>query len=197
MAQDLFLRQGKEPEKTIDQELGLTPQIEKPKPPQTIKDFASSYYYNCIKKQHPLMNKTSMESLCACTSVALEKKMTIDEVQAMMTNTNHGQDMRNKMLEHVYAPCMKYPTYDLLHGECLQREKVRRSMRNYQKVCGCMAEGMSAYVSEQAQNIIAEVLMKNPQSIDPLGEFLSSERFNRVAATKLGLCIKKHEFGLP
>ena len=201
-AQDLFVRKEgtqKPAPETIDRRLGITPKAIEPKqdaPPASPSEFAKRYYQNCAAKSYALLNDEAIKSLCACLSVSLQDKLDINEINLLVQPTAEGQAMRIKMMQTVYAPCMKYPVYDLIKGECLQRESVKKSLGNAYQVCNCTADTMSRYVDSRNQEILQTTLRQNPGSIEPLSDYLQSDYFNRMAQTYMTQCIQIHEFGV-
>ncbi|MEZ5919023.1 MAG: hypothetical protein R3D66_03620 [Alphaproteobacteria bacterium] len=51
-----------------------------------------------------------LQMMCACTSSKIPDVMTIQQMQALQTDTEEGQFQRNRMMMFVYAPCIEYPT---------------------------------------------------------------------------------------
>lgn len=168
---------------------------DKPAPPakeMTATEMANTYFENCQKKQSAIMTNDTQEMLCACTAAKLSENMTVAEMEAMYTDTPEGQNMRNKMLLQVYAPCIEYPTHDLVLKGCLENDvKLKRK----KQVCGCMAQNMSNYISVNAQSALISALQENPKSTDPLSTLLQSPTFAAQAQQTLAACVQQHELG--
>ncbi len=158
-------------------------------------EMASKYYQHCSAQQHPKMTPESLNKLCACTARAMQSKMSVEEIKGMAENTPQGQYLRNKMLINIYAPCMQYPTYDLLMGSCLNDPKVQMTMKNYKKTCHCMADAMGRHMAKHGPKIVANSLLSDPNNMDPLGAYLDSTEYNNTSAAYLQKCIQAHETG--
>lgn len=152
--------------------------------------FAKAYYANCMsQKQHTLQADTQ-ELLCSCSAANLQAgKMSIPEIQQMREDTAQGQEMRNKMLTEIYAPCIEFPTYDLISSRCLSDAKLQAAVKDTTALCGCVADKVSRHLADNAQGIIRAELAKNPNNLDPLGLFLNSAEYETESKKALISCV--------
>jgi hypothetical protein len=158
-------------------------------------DMATKYYQNCSQQSHPKMSAEALKKLCSCTATEMTKKMSVEEIRGMAENSPNGQFLRNKMLINIYAPCMKFPTYELLMGNCVNDPKIQATMTNYKKVCHCMADTMGRHVAKNGSRIVGEALQKDPNNLDPMGGYLESRDYEVTSAGYLKRCIQVYELG--
>ncbi len=152
-----------------------------PQAPETMDVFVQRYYQNCQKKQHPILKGEQLRMLCSCSSQKLKETMTIDQVQAMATDTPEGQEARNFMAVNVYGPCMQYPARALLVNNCKQNKQVLSQHKNAAQICTCMADGMARYIAANGQTVLAQRLTENPSDPDPMSSFMASDEFQAQA----------------
>lgn len=152
--------------------------------------FAKAYYLNCKKQNQNALKPDTQELLCSCSAANLQAgKMSIAEIKQMRENTPVGQEMRNKMLVEIYAPCIEFPTHDLIKGSCLSDPKIKVATKNPAALCGCMADKVSRHLADNAQEIIRSELEKNPNNLDPLGIFLNSATYEQQSRQALMACV--------
>jgi len=194
LADDVFLKPNEEAaqstaQKNISQQ-AQAQNTDAAQIPPTQKAFAEAYFQNCMTQQTDMLSPDSQELLCACSSANLQAgKMSVAEISLMQDNSAQGQRMRNKMLTEIYAPCIEYPTHDLILKNCLSDPKVEAVTGNGSKICGCMAGKVSRHLAANAQDIIRAELAKNPNNMDPLGIFLNSAAYEQEAQKALMACI--------
>ncbi len=178
--------------------LGESPSVEalqaEPKA-QTINDFANAYYKNCMKQQDPILQGESLGMMCACTAAKVSDTMSVKNMQAMQNNDAEGKLQRSRMLMFVYTPCIEYPTQALITNQCLNNEGVRSSMKNYQRVCECLGDGMAKFMREKAPKYIEAAIRRNQNDLDPLKHLMQSRVFDEQSQYHMRSCINKHVLG--
>ncbi len=159
------------------------------------KEQGNNYYYNCKSKPDPRMRPESQDAMCACTSVMMMEKMTVEEVQVMMGDTPQSRQALNKMLIEVYAPCMNYPVQDLVGMQCLEDKKIDALGSNVPKeeLCGCVAETTAMWFVNEGRALLREVLVKNPNITDPVGPIMETAKFKKKSYDNLVACLTKGE----
>lgn len=162
---------------------------EEPVKELTSKDFANQYFQNCVEAENKTLTSQSQEMLCACSAAKLSENMSIEEMKAMQQDSAFGQEMRNKMLLEVYAPCIEFPTHDLVLASCLNDPT---KLPQKKEVCHCLASSMGQYISQNAQVALMSALQQNPNSLDPLGTLLESPSFNAKSQKIFGECVQKY-----
>lgn len=206
-AADIFNRhpssqpKTQEPVKPSNEEvlelLDEAPRVQEAEPePESIEDFANRYYKNCNKQQHPYLNKDDLKLLCGCTSAKIPESMTVKQMRDMQAGGSEGQLQRARMMLFVYTPCIRYPTRSLVMDRCLNNPQVRGSMKNYRKVCGCLADNMADYMDKEAPKAMETALTRNMTDLDPLGALMNSRGFEEYSEFYMKECISKHELGI-
>lgn len=160
-----------------------------PESPETIASFAMRYKENCMLKKDPVLKGEPLRMLCECSAAKMQEKMTVDEVKTMITDTPEGQAQRNRMVVHVYAPCMEYPTRALLYHNCGANKDVLTKYKNADKLCTCMADDMARFIAANGPAVLAQRLMETPDDPDPLGGFLASEGFQKQTQNAFMACV--------
>lgn len=184
-------------ETTIEEHLfGETPQEpEAPAPITTIEEYANQYFAKCMEQDHPILKGESHELLCACTSANIPGNMNLDQVREMQKDTAAGLEQRNRMMLFVYAPCIEYPTRALIMDQCVNNPQIKASMKNYFKVCSCLAEGMGKVLQEAAPSAIQQAIERNVKDYDPLRALLDSTFYNEKSQYYLQTCLAKYQSG--
>ena len=158
--------------------------------PTDVELIAESFKTNCIAKKHPIMEIESQEKFCGCTSEKIAATMTGEELQSLTQNTPAGKKVRSKMMVSVYAPCMEFPTYDLIYKNCAQKTKLPANIIDPKKLCACAAKKMSVYMGKNAETVMMEALKDNPETTNPLGPFFKTASFRAESKTQLLSCIQ-------
>ena len=205
IANDIFLKKHKSEDQIAKEEMEKSLELhEKSNKNSTdtlsSKELANKYFTSCMSKHDPIMTKFSQEMLCGCTSAKIQETMNIEEIRAMFTNTKEGAFQRSRVMAFIYVPCMEYPVYDLLNNECIGNEEIRKNLKNYNKVCSCLAENMSKFITKEGSNILSSSPRNNIPNPDALmqstlADFMNSEAYERKASYHTSVCIQKHEFG--
>jgi len=152
--------------------------------------FSKAFYTNCKNQQQQSLKPDTHELLCACSAANLQQgKMNVTEISQMREDSPQGQAMRNKMLTEIYAPCIEFPTHDLISSRCLSDPKIKLATKQPAKVCGCMADRVSRHLADNAQEIIRAELAVNPNNLDPLGIFLNSAAYETQSRQALVACV--------
>jgi hypothetical protein len=85
---------------------------------------------------------------------------------------------------------MEFPTRAVLMNNCSTDPKVQKKIKNYQVVCGCMADKMSQYVSSNGASIIAKSLKENAGEVNPLKTLMASPDFQAQAQAQMASCMQ-------
>lgn len=164
-------------------------------PPESIDDFANRYYENCLKQENETLKGENLEMMCGCTSAQIPQNMTVEQMRAMQDNTDEGKLQRSRMLLFVYTPCIKYPTKALVTEKCLNNPDVRKTMRNYRAVCGCLGDKMADYMDREAPRAMEQALKRDMTDIDPLRALMESRGFDDYSRYYMNKCLNEHELG--
>ncbi|MCC7305645.1 MAG: hypothetical protein IT558_05230 [Alphaproteobacteria bacterium] len=157
--------------------------------PDPIGKFASNYFENCMSKENNALKGELLKKLCACSATKIAQTMTVADVKSMAEDTPAGQEMRNRMLLEVYAPCIEYPTQALLLEKCMSDTKVQQQIPGYQQACTCMAASMGQYMAANGPAAIAQSIAANPGDTDPLASLMNSQGFQAEAQSRLAGCL--------
>lgn len=173
----------------------IKPENEPPETPADINDFANTYYENCMKTRHPVIMGEHLQMMCACTASKIPDVMTVQQMQALQTDTDEGQFQRNRMMMFVYAPCIEYPTRALVEDSCMSNPQVKTAIRHYPKVCKCLGDHMAETMARQAPNAIEKAIKRNPKDLDPLGVLVNSKNFELHSRSHMKECLLRYELG--
>lgn len=171
------------------------PEAPPPTAVETIAEFSERYYGNCMKQNHPVLKEQNLQMMCSCTAAKVQESISVEQMKTMQEKTPAGQFARNQMLLNVYAPCIEFPTRALILNQCLNNEQIKTTLKNYQKTCGCLGEGMANYMKDKAPAAIQDALGRNVENYDPLRALLESPEFNSAQQQMLQTCIAQHEMG--
>lgn len=143
----------------------------------TISDATSeAFYNNCVAKRDPRMTEDHQKEFCACSAVKMQEKMTLEETQTMFKPGQEGRDMLNKMLIHVYAPCMRYPIQDQIQAQCMKDPKVASLSKDNdpEKLCACMGSQTGKWFAANGTKLLGRILIRDPNIQDPITPIMES-----------------------
>jgi hypothetical protein len=173
-----------EPVFTIDESQPVGPQ------------FANAYFESCMKAEHKSFTPQGKEMMCGCTSAKILEELSEEELRVMGANTPEGQIVRDKITIHVYAPCISFPTSDLIYTRCMQDVAVKSMLKKHAEVCACLGEGMAEWVNKNSQTFMAATLRREPNNLDPLGGLIDSYGFKQQEKAYMQHCIQTHELSI-
>lgn len=134
-------------------------------------EMAQSYYQNCNMKSDPNVSKDTQDIFCQCTAMHMQKFMSLEDMKQMQDpNPQRARLSMNKVILDVYAPCMEFPVRDLLFNTCKKRGAPSAA-------CDCLANEMGKYTAASAQQMLYDILQKNPNIVDPMGPIVNSPKF--------------------
>ena len=156
------------------------------------EQVANAYYETCASRDDPRLSDESQEALCSCMSVKMMSAMTLEDLAAMKPAVGPGRTAFDKMLTEVYAPCMKIPTQDVLHRQCMNDRKVQQfSLRDPDRLCRCTAGRMGEYLDKEAQPTMHLILRYHPDITDPMDFMLNNVSMRQRAEDFLFACLKE------
>lgn len=135
-------------------------------------EMVEKYSAQCVTsaKEEGTMIPDSQAAFCACTGQHMKSAMTVEDLQAMQGKDQAARDAINKVLTDVNGPCMSYPIHDKVYKKCMADV-------GQAKTCECLSSGIATYLSAQSQTIMKDLLAKNPNMYDPMGEIMSSAAY--------------------
>ncbi len=159
------------------------------------KDMANKYYENCKSRPDPMkvMSEQSKDNLCACSAANLMKAMTVEDIKIMGGNDQAARNALNKMLTQVYAPCMEFPSRDLVYANCEDNAKLKAVASDIKGLCGCVAGQAAQYIAANGPGIMQQELMKNPNVTDPLGPLMQSQEFTQASQSFTMQCLQQFQ----
>jgi hypothetical protein len=154
-------------------------------------ETANLYYEKCMSINDTRMTEKAQDGLCSCVAARLPVIMTVPDLNTMNPDPKHpGRPAYNKMIQHVYAPCMQHPIEDKLIGECLSDSKITAfALRDPVALCTCMAEKTGKFLANDSGNIIADILRRAPGLTDPYEAILGDSGFRQKAYDNLYACL--------
>lgn len=155
---------------------------------------ANAYYANCLAQDHPVFGTQTQKMFCACTAAQMQQKIQLAEMKMVYEDSAEGLWARNKVLREVYAPCIEYPARDLVYNQCENNPQIAAATTNAKPICTCLSDNVAIFIKSNAQNVIAESLRANPNTLDPLGALMNSQSFQANSQQVMLGCIKKHGF---
>lgn len=155
------------------------------------KQTANTYFANCVKQ--PPTEQFSQESqnmMCACTAARMTQFFTMEDMQAMMsTDPAVARPAYNKMLMHIYAPCMETPAREHYTNTCLANPDSAK-FGNPNKICTCLGNNLGEYLRMQGPNLFRTILSYNPNVTDPMQALYDDPGFQATVQNRLASCIK-------
>lgn len=138
-------------------------------------EMAQKYYQSCLSnsQKEGTMTKQSQDSFCRCTSKLMQQTMVVEDLVAMQGQDQAARDAINKILTDVNGPCMQYPVHDKVYKKCMSDVGKRGT-------CECLSGGIADYLSQQSQTLMRDLLNKNPNIIDPMGEIMSLPDYQKT-----------------
>lgn len=153
------------------------------------KDAANAYFLNCKTQPSQGLSVSSQEYMCACTAAKMMKHLTLEDVRAMPQPNETGRAATNKMLIHVYAPCMNYPAKDHYYNTCMSNPKTKTLTGKPERLCNCMSDKVAGYLGENGSKVFSEILSRDPNITDPMTALTNDNEFQKFAQSKLLGCV--------
>ncbi|MCI5060960.1 MAG: hypothetical protein MRY79_07800 [Alphaproteobacteria bacterium] len=154
------------------------------------RQTAEAYFQNCMQQpSQPGLTQTGKNNLCACTAAKMMQSLSVEDVQMMGGQDQNARNAMNKMIVHVYAPCIQYPAKDHYYHTCVTNPQTKKLGRNPQKLCGCMASQVASYLGSNGQQVFQNILSRNPNIADPMSALTSDQEFQSFAQSKLLGCV--------
>lgn len=196
-AQDTALPGVEAPDRSIDEQLGITKPAPKRKSTGNLKrDYALQYYDECVKREHPYVSAEARKLLCGCTSQEIEANMPYNELVEMFTDEQKAPKIHQELLKTAYADCMRHPISEMMKKDCNKMpalDKIGEQRRDL--VCECTGDTMARYLTARGREIIRNNVQRYPENIDPIGLYLESNSFKTSYSSYLDRCIDLHVFG--
>ncbi|MGB1077268.1 MAG: hypothetical protein ACPG05_03095 [Bdellovibrionales bacterium] len=134
---------------------------------------AKIFYETCSKDSDPRITPQTQKTFCQCASFGYKKHMMVEDLQALAKGEGmEARQVMNKMIIKMYAPCMEFPVRDMVFQKC-----TKDAAQAGKKICGCMADKMSSYISQRAESELAGIIAQNPNVYDPLEAITSSKSY--------------------
>ncbi len=132
-------------------------------------------YEDCRAVPYKALSDETNELFCACKAAGLQEKMTPADLATMDEKSKAGRKKYDFMLTDIVAPCMEYPTQELMKLKCETDPYINR-LYSYPDgqatVCGCVGDRMAKYAADSGMFVMIQVLKEKPEIIDPVPAFL-------------------------
>ena len=152
--------------------------------------MALKYYDNCLDsaKKEGTMTKASRENYCLCTANQMKDNLSQEDLMAI-NGEDHlaARKAVNKILIDVNTPCTQYPLHDLVYKECISALKSTTA-------CSCLSKNISNYIATREQQMMADILKKDPNIYDPLGAIMETEEYKRTEKSITSSCISNPKY---
>lgn len=145
-------------------------------------------YQGCLKRPTPTMTGETLNTFCQCTALHTQKNMTMEEIRAQAGTDQAARNALNKVITHVYAPCMQFPVRALIEKKCAANKEIKNP-----KVCACSADKMSQYTQREAQIQLPRLFAENPNIADPNEAFMGSASFRQAEEQIADFCVKSNQ----
>ena len=152
------------------------------------RETANKYFEACVANEDPRFTKDTQELFCACTSVHLMERYTMEDMRDSSRPDQIGRDATNKMITNVYAPCIKYPAKEYHYNQCLNSGKIRL-LGDPKTICSCSAEQVAAVLERDGQQMLIDIIEKTPNIIDPMRAVYDDREFQKMIEQKALSCI--------
>lgn len=149
------------------------------------KNMADSYLQNCVSNQSPNMSVETQSIFCQCTVMQMQKSFYVEDMQALGAQDGRALAAQNKMLTHVYAPCMEFPVRDLIYNKCQSD-----MYQSKQGICSCLSNRMAQYVSTESQRLLTGILAQTPNLADPIAAITDTAEFKQKEKRIVLECIQ-------
>lgn len=159
--------------------------------------ITTKYYDYCMAQAHPLINFWAKKKQCLCTADRVAERMAPNEILLMGEDTERGQEMRRKMLEYHFVPCMLEPMEMVVQKLCESDKAMMRKMRNPDEMCSCLADTVSRSTVQRREHLVGIALRDNPDTAFPLATFLDSREFFQTSERYMKSCFTHFEKNLP
>ncbi len=161
--------------------------------PETGEDFANAFFMKCIAENKPQYTIEVQEYMCACSSAKMADYLSISEMKALDKETKIGENARTKFIIHAHTPCMKDSIKEIALNSCKNSTYLKQNvLAGKMKICNCMVDSMRQFIEAGHTNIIMNAVMKNPLTIDPLHDYLSSSDYIRADSNHVQNCYNAH-----
>lgn len=154
------------------------------------KDTANTFYQNCSSQSDPRFSQDTQNLFCACTAVKLMENFTIEDMQATAQQDQAGRNATNKMITKIYAPCIRYPAREYHYQTCIEDPK-SGILGNAEKICSCSADQVATHLQDNAEDMLTDILRKNPNVMDPMNALYSDPAFQKLVQSKVMSCVTR------
>ncbi|MFN3701214.1 MAG: hypothetical protein ACK4VI_06805 [Alphaproteobacteria bacterium] len=197
-------------EQAIDEALGLGPQYYIPRTGDLLEDTALRYLHACMGRPHKLLSHNQQLELCRCTSENLKTDLTPAQMEVLFDDdAPFAEQSRHDLFTKSMASCLTKPIYDFVLRNCATLEtQKRRELGQYnfsstqsrntlsreqrRDVCTCSADMTAQYFDIHGATYIQIGMHTAPDTHDPSGEFMASERFLTVTSHYKRRCYQIH-----
>jgi len=155
------------------------------------KETANTYYENCIKQPAniPFMGN-GQQLMCACQAARMTQFFSMEDMRAMTgNNPATARPAYNKMILQVYAPCMGEPTRAFHYKSCMSNPQIN-TLGNPEGLCLCAANNLADHMMLNGTNLLAPILARDPNIVDPNTALFNDPSFQTLAVKKTTECLK-------
>jgi len=182
---------------TLEEQLGLSEEEEKPETPEYKKaEFIKRYYIRCLSNPTPALPSSAQETLCSCAALNMDADMTLPEIEGLFTPVPKSAAYRRKFMTEIYANCLKYPMRNFVLDDCLRNLAFRNEVKEYRQVCECTADTVGRYFNQMGTELMTHALDNDWDDPDPLMSIISKNTFGTLTSGYLRRCVQIHVFGL-
>ncbi|HOO51987.1 MAG TPA: hypothetical protein PLK94_11925 [Alphaproteobacteria bacterium] len=147
-------------------------------------EIANNFYQQCQinSRKEGTMSESSIMAYCECTSKTMKQNMSVEDLVAMKGEDQAARNAINKVITDVNGPCMAVPLHDKVYNKCMMDVSNK-------KVCECLSTGIALEISDKTQTMMKELLQKNPNMFDPMGELMEMPEYKQAEKTITMGCI--------
>lgn len=168
-------------------------------PLKSKSEYAEMYYNACMKTGSAASMNATMDIQCTCTAANASEIMSPEEMHLLFSPSGKGRAQRARLIMTAYFPCMRDSIHEQMLNLCVNDEKNKSTLKNLDKVCGCIADGVSDIAMEAGPKFIPELQKSFSQGkelmINPLEAMLASDGLTSYHEYYTATCVQKEEYG--
>lgn len=155
------------------------------------KDAANKYFASCIAQPpSEQFSKQSQNTFCACTAARMTQFFYVEDMLAMTgPDPVAARPAYNKMIVHLYAPCMELPSQEHFYNTCINNPD-SAAYADREGTCQCLGKSIGLHFKLHGPEIFRNVLATNPNVVDPMAAAYQDPAFTKFAQEKLVTCLK-------
>jgi hypothetical protein len=186
------------------QDLLEVPGAETPAPPAPADpsddkkrlELGVQYYEVCLVSVYQDLSIEARRSFCGCTSEQIVEKMTIGEMQTIVTGVGDPVDDK-KMTLDIQGPCIAYLVRDVEYDACINHGRYPQFFKTrqaHENMCQCLSSGVARYMWDYGAELMAFLMTRYPDDNEFVTRVMGSGEYQREVTRSRKECLQKWSY---